>query len=286
MKKLEKIASEIRQILSVKRKEFKLSFTEDNHRYKMMDLDGKVKSNFPSVSKIMKLFYEEFPTDQAAENKSKGDPVLKAKLIKEWSEAGLYSTNLGSRVHYLLEKESVDKFKLNKKVRQPIFECDSTQILTGDQMIEAGKKFINLMEERGAVLIDTEIVLGDPELGYVGQGDSCWIIENKSKTGYGFIISDFKTNKPKNFKENRFTKRMYYPFENLPNTSLGHYYTQLPFYGKLLLKMLKNTKYENIKLLGSIVVLLKEDSNFEEYRVPKEVINTIMEMDMKKYLIK
>ena len=68
MKKLEKIASEIRQILSVKRKEFKLSFTEDNHRYKMMDLDGKVKSNFPSVSKIMKLFYEEFPTDQAAEN--------------------------------------------------------------------------------------------------------------------------------------------------------------------------------------------------------------------------
>ena len=64
---------------------------------------------------------------------------------------------------------------------------------------------------------------------------------------------------------------MYHPFDTYPNTSLGHYYLQLPFYGKLILKMLEGTKYENIKLLGCIVVLLKDDSDFEEFRVPKDI---------------
>jgi hypothetical protein len=48
--------------------------------------------------------------------------------------------------------------------------------------------------------------------------------------------------------------------------------------------MLKGTKYENIRLYGCIVVLLREDSEYEEYRVPQDVIDTVLNMDMKKYL--
>ena len=50
--------------------------------------------------------------------------------------------------------------------------------------------------------------------------------------------------------------------------------------------MLKGTKYENIKLLGCIVVLLKESSDYVEYRVPKEVVDIVLNMDVKKYLTK
>ena len=77
---------------------------------------------------------------------------------------------------------------------------------------------------------------------------------------------------------------MYAPFVSYPNNALGHYYLQLPFYGKLLVKMLEGTKYENIKLLGCIVVLLKDDETYQEFRVPKDIISTIMEMDMKTVL--
>jgi hypothetical protein len=77
---------------------------------------------------------------------------------------------------------------------------------------------------------------------------------------------------------------MYSPFENYPNTALGHYYVQLPLYGKLLLKMLEGSKYENIKLYGCIITHLKEDATFEEYRVPKDIINIVMDMDVNKYL--
>jgi hypothetical protein len=47
---------------------------------------------------------------------------------------------------------------------------------------------------------------------------------------------------------------------------------------------LEGTKYEDIKLLGCIVVLLKDSSDYEEFRVPKPVIQTILDMDMKDYL--
>jgi hypothetical protein len=77
---------------------------------------------------------------------------------------------------------------------------------------------------------------------------------------------------------------MKYPFGEIDDTALGHYYLQLPLYGKLILKMLEGTKYENLKLYGCIVTLLREDSEFEEFRVPQKVIDTILEMDMKNYL--
>lgn len=281
---LKEIVQEIREILDKKREELGLSFVEEEHIYFMKDLEGNVRNDFPSVSKVMKKFYRPFPTEEAAEKKSKGDPILKQQLIEEWAAAGTYSTNMGSRVHFLLEKRTIDLFGGYKDVRQPIFDCDFEQIVKGDAMVRAGSKYLDLMLERGAVLLDTEIVLGHPELGYTGQPDKVWIIMNKEQTEFGLIITDWKTNKKKNFEETQFTDRMYPPFHKLPNTALGHYFTQLPFYGKLLLKMLEGSKYENIKLYGGIVVLLKDDSDYEEFRVPKDVINTILDMDVRKYI--
>ena len=283
---LNAVAKEIREILEKRRLELDLTFVEDTHTYYMKDLNGKVRDNYPSVSKVMKYFYEEFDSEGISLRKAKGDPEVQQQLLDEWKAAGDYSTNMGSRVHYLLEKKLIEMFGSYKEVRQPIFECDFTQILKGDSMVTAGSDYLNLMIERGAVLLDTEIVLGDPELGYTGQPDKVWLIFNKEMTEFGLVITDWKSNKPKNFEESHFTKRMKYPFQKHPNNALGHYFTQLPFYARLLLKMLKGTKYENLKLYGCIIVLVKETGEYEEFRVPKEVINTIMDMDMKRYLTK
>jgi hypothetical protein len=283
---LKKTATEIREILENKRKELELTFIEEDHKYFMKNKDGEIKSDFPSVSKVMKLFYDEFPTEEAAEKKSKGDPVLKQKLIEEWAAAGTYSTNMGSRVHYFLEQNTINLFGDYKEVRQPIFDCDFTQILKGDSMISAGKNYLKLMIERGAELLDTEIVLGDPDLGYTGQPDKVWLIPNKDGDEFGLIITDWKTNKKKNFEENQFTKRMKFPFNDLPNNALGHYHIQLPLYGKLILKMLEGTKYEKIRIYGGIVVLLKDDGDYEEFRIPKQTLTTVLEMDIGKFLKK
>jgi hypothetical protein len=281
---LKVIAQEIRDIVEDKKKELDLSFIEETHTYYMKNDEGETTTNWPSVSKLLKLFYEPFPAEEIAYKKAKGDRVEMQRLLDEWAAAGSYATNMGSRVHYILEKNLIESNGGYKDVREPIFEVDLAQEMKSNSMITAGNKFLKVMEERGAVLLDTEMVLGHPELGYTGQPDKCWLMMNREKTGFGLVITDWKSNKPKNFKKTRWTTPMKKPFQKYPDNALGHYYLQLPFYGKLLLKMLEGTKYEDLQLLGCVVVLVKEDSDFEEFRVPKEVIETILEMDMDKYL--
>jgi len=278
---LNNIAKEIREIITQKQIEFGLSFEEENHIYTM---NGR--TNYPSVSKVLKKFYTEFPTEEAAYNKAGGNPQRQQELIEEWAAAGDYSTNMGSRVHFVLESELIKRNGNYKEVRQPEFKCDLTQIMKGDNMIIAGKKYLDLMEQRGAVLLDTEMVLGHPELGYTGAPDKVWLMMNRDKNDFGIVITDYKTNKPKNFVSTSYTKKMLKPFTNYDDTALGHYYVQLPLYGKLLLKMLEGTKYENIKLYGCVISHLKEDCLYDEYKVPQDVVNIIMNMNVKQYLTK
>lgn len=279
--KLSDVAKEIRDIISQKQTELGLTFEEANHIYTM---NGR--TDYPSVSKVLKKFYTEFPTEEAAYNKAKGDPIKQQELIEEWAAAGTYSTNMGSRVHFVLESEVIKKHGNYKEVRQPEFDCDLTQIMKGDNMIAAGKKYLNLMEERGAILLDTEMVLGHPELGYTGQPDKVWLMMNRQQTGFGIVITDWKTNKPKNFQVTNFTKKMLHPFDDYHDNALGHYYVQLPLYGKLLVKMLEGTKYENLKLYGCVISHLKEDSTYEEFKVPQNIVDIVMGMDVNQYLNK
>ena len=282
---LQEIAKEIREILNKKREELQLTFEEEAHKYTMVDLDGKLRTDFPSVSKVMKLFYDEFPADKKAFEMAGGNPDETERILAEWAEKGRKSTNMGSRVHYFLEEHTLKEFGIDKQVRQPIFDVDIQQLMTSDSMIVGGKKYIDLLKDRGCVLLDTEIVLGHPELGYTGQPDKVWLVIGTSGQ-LGFLVTDWKSNQEKNFIVQKYIKPMRKPFEHLPNNALGHYKTQLPLYGKLLMKMLEGTKYENVPLLGCIIVRLTEDREFVEYRVDKLTMNTILDMDIKKLLRK
>jgi hypothetical protein len=282
---LKEVAKEIREIIAHKQKELKLTFEEDSHKYTMIDVDGKLRDDFPSVSKVLKSFYEEFDSEGISYRKANGDPYEQQRLLDEWAAAGEYSVNIGSRTHFILEEHTLNEFGLKKELRQPIFNCDAEQIIKSDTMIVAGKSYIDLLKERGCVLLDTEIVLGHPELGYTGQPDKVWLVIGVNGQ-VGILITDWKTNKPKNFETNKFTKQMKTPLGHLPDNALGHYKTQLPLYGKLLLKMLEGSKYENIQLLGCIIVLITEEREYVEHRVDKKTINTILEMDVKQYLKK
>lgn len=277
---LQKIAQEIRDIIELKRQELGLQFFEEEHKYLMKDNDGNIRDNYPSVSKILKYFYTEFPTEENALKKANGDYLQAERLMGEWSQSGKDSTNLGSRVHYFLEKELITRSGSYKEVRQPVFDCDIFAQSKSDNMICAGNQYLDLCENRNLVLLDTEMVLGHTELGYTGQPDKVWLSMNSTGTEIGFLITDWKSNKEKNFQKHYYTKPMLHPFEEYPDNALGHYYLQLPFYGRLLLKMLEGTKYEGIKLLGCIVVLLKDTKEYEEFRVPKAIINTILDMDL------
>jgi len=280
---LKQTAKEINEILEKRRKEINLRFVESKHTYFMRDETGKIRANYPSVSKLVKMFHPYFDADKKALEMSGGDVNKAKKLLAEWKLSGEISTNLGSRSHFLLEQDLIGRYDNYKEVRQPAFKCDKVQTEKSDRMVIAGKQFLDLMHERGAVLIDTEAVLGDPELGYTGSPDNAWLMENKSKSGLGIVITDYKTNQPKNFEVQFYTKKMFEPFEQYDDIALRHYCVQIPLYGRLMLQMLKGSIYENIKMFGGVIVLLKEDSTFVEYKVPHDMVKTILTMDITKY---
>lgn len=281
---LHDISLEMRDVLEERRKQLELTFIEEDHIYYMKDLNGEIRSNFPSVSRLISKFHKHFDSEGKALQMCKGDPEGAKELLAEWKLAGDLSTNMGSRVHFELETDTIGRFGNYKDVRQPIFDINEEQQRKSDAMIGAGKEFLDLMLDRGAILLDTEIVLGDPEEGYTGQPDKVWLMMNKLKTDFGIVITDWKTNKPKNFVPQYYTGRLYPPFNEYHDTALGHYYLQLPLYGRLLLKMLEGTKFDKTKLMGSVVVLLKETGEYEEFRVPKQISDTILTMDLRKYL--
>jgi hypothetical protein len=281
---LVEIAKEINELLETRRQQLDLTFVEEEHIYYMRDTDGTLRKTFPSVSKLIKKFHKPFDAEGTALRMCNGDPEAAQELQEQWKELGRLSTNMGSRVHFELEIDTISRFDNFKSVRQPIFECTDEQLVRSDNMISAGKNFLDLMIERGAVLLDTEIVLGDNELGYTGQPDKVWLMYNKEKTGFGLVITDWKTNQPKNFEVQHYTGKMYSPFNEYHDTALGHYYLQLPLYARLLLKMLKGTKYEDLKLLGCVIVLLKDDGSYVEYKVPQDVNKKVMSLDLTKYI--
>jgi hypothetical protein len=282
---LKEIALEINETLEKRRKDLRLSFVESKHIYYMMDSDGKIKSNFPSVSKILKKLHQPFDADGISLRMAGGDPDRQKEILAEWRQLGDLSTNMGSRVHYNLEIDLIGQYGDYKKVREPIYNCDEESIRKSDNMIKAGKDYINLMHERGAVLLDTEIILGDPELRYVGQPDTGWIMETKDKSTFGLVITDWKSNQPKNFEVKPYNGNMYAPLNEFRDFALTHYQVQIPLYGRLLLKMLKGTKFENMKFLGGVIVLLKEDGTFIEYKCPPAVNNIVLNMELNKFVI-
>ena len=281
---LKLICEDIRNIIEDRKKEICLDFIEKDHIYYMKDTDGEVKTTFPSVSKVIKKFYKDFDSEGISYSMAKGNEIKQKRILAEWKNSADYSINIGSRTHFILEKESLKMFGLEKEVRKPEFDCDLEQTIKSDAMIKGGLRFLNLMKERGAVLLDTEMILGDPELGYVGTPDKIWLIENQDKTEFGIVCTDYKTNKPKSFKKKSYTDNMFPPFDDYPNNALGHYYVQLPLYMRLFLKMLKDSKYANIKLYGCILAHLLDDASFNEYRVPKDVIDKTFKLDIKKHL--
>jgi hypothetical protein len=277
---LDKTAREINEILEKKRQEYKLSFEEDGHIYTMLDINGKLRTDWLSVSSVEKAFYDEFDSEQKALEMSRGDTEKQKMLLESWKKSGLYATNKGSRVHFELERYALNQFKINKEVREPIFECDEQQMFDSDKMIISGKKFLDLMKKRGCVLIDTEVVLGSPKLNYVGQGDDFWISHTKDKNNVGIIITDHKTNQVKNLVPQSYNGHLKTPFGKYRDYAVTHYYIQLSLYAKLMLEMLKGSKYENISILGCILDSLRDDKTFEEYRVPKEFTNKILEIEL------
>ena len=94
------IGQEIRDLITKKQEELELSFVEDDHIYYIRDNNGVIRTDFPSVSTVIKQFYNDFPALDKSLDMCNGDIVKQDELLREWTGTADYANSKGSRVHY------------------------------------------------------------------------------------------------------------------------------------------------------------------------------------------
>jgi hypothetical protein len=175
--------------------------------------------------------------------------------------------------------------KYNKKLNNKVIECYNIEFKTDKfNPFLCRNQEINLIIKK-----DKNTFRNIKSVEYVDSVPTkCIEVDSPTSTflcGKSLIVTH-NTNKKKNLITQPWTKKMLEPFTFLEDTALSHYKLQLNFYAKILLNMLKGSKNEDLPLLGCIIVHLEADGSFNEYIVPKNITDIIMDMDMSQYLPK
>ena len=262
----------IRDLAEEYRQERKMYFIEETHKYGMVENGIDYAGKIPSVSKIYKKFIVPFDTEGKSLKKAKGDPALAAKIREEWAEKGRLTSTMGSYCHYHLEMDLWERYRHKDidLIRMPDIGNPSEYIDSANGMIHSGIQFIERMKERGAILIDTEVVMGHVDSWAFGQADKFWLVKMKSGQ-WGLLCTDWKTNDPSKFDIAPWTKNMLYPYDGvgLLDNSVGEYSAQLTLYSVIFQKMLMDMGLL-LPYTGSIIVNITP-SYFMEYKVQKGV---------------
>lgn len=274
-KELLKLAAEIRESLSEERANRKLIFEEKDHKYTIYDkINEQTISTLPSVSSLLKQWYEPFDSMAKSLDMCDGDEIQAQDLRHEWEKKGEDASSLGSYVHYKLEQYLWILYDINKETRKPNYDLKGEELLTGQKMVKNGINLIHTIIENGFVPIDTEVIMGSVELGYFGQCDNMWL--GNGKNGLVFLMTDHKTNQSKNFKNCPWNIPMHRPFDRLLDNSKSVYYIQQPLYAQLFKDMLKNTPYKDIPFAGFRILHVRDGG--EIIKVPTWVYDEVKKL--------
>lgn len=195
-------------------------FNEATHTYTYLDSETmKPVQIFKSVTGFLGQFKEKFDSDRVAGFVAKKKGVTKDSILAEWKEISDTAMTLGTDVHKWIEDyyNGVDP-------AEP----------THPEVLARVNYFRNIYAERLHTLtsVKQEFRLFSRKWGLAGTLDILF------KMGSDYYIGDWKTNKKfttdADMKEDRFAKKLLYPFEDLWDNSLNGYSIQLSMYRLML----------------------------------------------------
>ena len=207
----------------------KLKFNEEKHEYRV---DEKV---LPSVSSLLKNFYDEFEKDKVSYNYALKHTFSQEDVLSAWDGENKKSTTEGSRVHLFGEDFATAKYFANSKTPLPMSKQDLGIIQWWIDMIDDTPFLIPLV---------LELQMFNLKLGYAGTADIILLdIRDMS-----LIIADYKTNKE--LFDNFAGKKL--KIADLLDTNFNKYQLQLSFYQILLEEI-------GYKIKRRVIIWLKDD---------------------------
>lgn len=238
---------DIRNILATAASE--IVFDEPTHKYTYKGVE------FKSVSSVLKKYTGTFPANfmagkVAAKRRREGDYFISAdNVLKEWDLKRDIAANFGTLVHYKLEQYAAAKYLIGKVVKPVTIDKSLLNVdreITANLLVEQGKKWLDKMIESGYELVDTEVMMLNPTIGYSGTVDLLFLKDNK------LVIADWKSNQ-KDITNDDYNNYMLSPLSSMKATTVNKYKIQLNLYKKLM-RAIVPLEVEHL-----IIVHLKED---------------------------
>lgn len=184
-----------------------LSFNEQKHIY---TVEGKI---LPSVSSLVKEFYEEFDSEKHSARVASKTSRTKEEVLKEQNDESERSRISGSFSHTFGENHVESNFNLQPSNNKEIGIANFQKTFYNEELYD---------------VVALELRMYHPVYQYAG---TCDILLQNKKNNW-FELADYKTNKDlyKNFKG----KKMKPPFEYLLDCPLSHYIIQQNLYKMIL----------------------------------------------------
>jgi len=187
----------------------KLKFNEEKHEY---SVDGKT---LPSVSSLLKNFYEEFEKEKISYNYALKHSFSQEDVLSAWDGENKKSTTEGSRVHLFGEDFATAKYFANATTPLPMSKQDLGIIQWWIDCCDSVPYIIPLV---------LELQMYNLELGYAGTADII-LLDTRDNS---LILADYKTNKE--LFNNFGGKKLKLPKQDLLDDNFNKYQLQLSFY--------------------------------------------------------
>lgn len=240
----------------------KFKFFEEDHHY---ECNGK-KIGI-SVTRLIEEYSNPFDQQTIAEKVTIRDNKSISKVLEEWEYKNKFACEKGSTCHNysqsLWSKEPYDVSIFDNSIEYVNAVCKIQRQATNFYH-DFKDKFIHIQDEQLVGSEEYNICSAVDHL-FLDKEGNVWLIDYKTNS----ILKGYNDDE----KNQRYTKKMLIPLQNLKDDALHHYYLQLSIYKYLI------EKYTNIKIYKTMIVYMSE--NIEKY----EFIETpYLEEETKKIL--
>lgn len=231
-----------------------LEFDEPSHKYW---IKGKEGIYLPSVSSLIKNFYEEFDSEIEGPKYAKKRGFATEQVLGAWDGENETAIHKGHKVHLFAEDYCNYIYFGGDKLYNPFCK----------QSLGVVEFWLNLPEY--IVPVAFELRMYHPEYGYSGTAD---IVCLNMKTG-NLIIMDYKTNKELH-TDYPYTDKLFHVGEStgLMQDNFGKYSLQFSFYQILL-------ERAGFKVGGRVLIWLQQ-----EVEKPRRLYQTFQTIDLSKEL--
>lgn len=205
-----------------------IKIEENGHKYYFLNEKGEKEYFKKSVTQAVSNYHEYFDSMKIARKQADKFNITIDEVLQSWKD----KSQDGRNFHLLLENSFLNNYD----------EIDLDKIKIKDNYTNLIKVFVEKFKLSEWEVVDCELVVGDEETKIAGTLDV--LVKNNR----GEIeIWDWKTS-GKIYTQAFGNKKMFYPFDSLPDCNYIHYCLQLSFY-KFLVEKKTNLKVSKLRLV-------------------------------------